>query len=84
MNGSEPPTERRLDQKAIPDDIKSQLTTEQLLTVNRLEGFGWSIKFVRRPLFQEHTVVLFDPSGKRHAILEKDGSLDTTTEIPVR
>jgi hypothetical protein len=84
VNGSEPPTERRLDQKAVPDDIKSRLTTEQLLTVNRLEGFGWSIKFVRRPLFQDHTVVLFDPSGKRHAILEKDGSLDTTTEIPVR
>ena len=64
MNGSESPRERRIDQKSVPDDIKALLTTEQLLTVARLEGFGWSIKFVRRPLFQDHTVVLFDPSGK--------------------
>ena len=84
MHGSESPKERRIDQKAVPDDIKALLTTEQLLTVARLEGFGWSIQFVRRPLFQDHTVVLFDPSGKRHAILEKDGSLDTTTDIQIR
>jgi len=84
MNGSESPKERRIDQKAVPDDIKTLLTTEQLLTVARLEGFGWSIRFVRRPLFQDHTVVLFDPSGQRHAILEKDGSLDTTADIQVR
>jgi hypothetical protein len=84
MIGNESPKERRIDQKAVPDDIKALLTSEQLLTVARLEGFGWSIKFVRRPLFQDHVVVLFDPSGKRHAILEKDGSLDTTTEIQVR
>ena len=31
MKGSESPTERRIDQKAVPDDIKSRLTTEQLL-----------------------------------------------------
>jgi hypothetical protein len=84
MNGSESPRERRIDQKAVPDDIKALLTTEQLLTVARLEGFGWSIKFVRRPLFQDHTVVLFDPSGKRYAILENDGALDTTTDIQIR
>ncbi len=84
MNGSESPRERRIDQKAVPDDIKALLTTEQLLTVARLKGFGWSIRFVRRPLFQDHTVVLFDPFGKRHAILEKDGSLDTTTDIQIR
>ena len=84
MSGSESSRERRIDQKAVPDDIKALLTSEQLLAVARLEGFGWSIKFVRRPLFQDHVVVLFDPSGKRHAILEEDGSLDTTTEIQVR
>jgi len=84
MIGSESPRERRIDQKAVPDDIKALLTSEQLLTVARLEGFGWSIRFVRRPLFQDHTVVLFDPSGRRHAILGKDGSLDTSTDLQVR
>lgn len=50
----------------------------------RLEGFGWSIAFVRRPIFEDDIVVLYDRSAKRYAILNEDGSLDTATEIPVR
>jgi len=84
MNGNECPKERRIDQNALPEDVKNRLTSEQITTVARLEGFGWSIRFVRRPLFQEQTVILFDPSGQRHAILEEDGSLDTSENVQVR
>lgn len=84
MDDSQPTEEQRGSQVAIPDNIKSLLTDLQHQTLARLEGFGWSIAFVRRPLFQGDTVVLFDPSGKRHTILNEDGSLDTITVIPVR
>jgi len=84
MNKSEPSSERRVHRVAIPDDIKSILTELQHQALARLEGFGWSVAFVRRPLFQDDIVVLFDPSGKRHAILNEDGSLDTSTDIHVR
>ena len=76
--------ERRIGLDAIPDDIKSQLTGLQQGAVARLEGFGWSIKFVRRPLFQEMTVVLVDPSGADHAILRDDGSVDRNIDFSLR
>lgn len=84
MSNGESPKERRVDQVAIPNDIKSILTELQHQALARLEGFGWSIAFVRRPLFHDDVIVLYDPSGKRHAILNEDGSLDAITDLPVR
>lgn len=76
--------ERRGSQVAIPDDIKERLTPLQHQALARIEGFGWSVGFVRRPLFQDDVVVLFDPSGQQHAILNEDGTLDRTTDIEIR
>lgn len=84
MNNSESLKERRVGQIAVPDDVKSRLTIMQNQALARLEGFGWSVGFVRRPLFQDEVVMLFDPSGQRHAVLNEDGTLDTSTETPVR
>ena len=84
LDDSETPEERRAGQVAIPDDIKSRLNELQHQTLARLEGFGWSVAFVRRPLFQDQVVVLFDPSGRQHAILDEDGSIDKTTDLPIR
>ena len=84
MNNTEPSKERRGGQVAIPDDIKSRLTQLQHQTLARLEGFGWSVGFVRRPLFQDQVIVLFDPTGRQYAILDEDGSIDKTTDIHVR
>jgi hypothetical protein len=76
--------ERRIGIDAIPNDIKSQLTGLQQGALARLEGFGWSIKFVRRPLFQEMMIVLVDPSGADHAILRDDGSVDRNIDVALR
>jgi len=84
MSSDQPSNERRSGQVAIPDDLMSELNELQHQTLARLEGFGWSVGFVRRPLFQERVVVLFDPSGQQHAVLLEDGSLDKSTDTPVR
>ncbi len=76
--------ERRIGLNAIPMDIKSRLTGLQRGTLARLEGFGWSIKFVRRPLFQEQLIILVDPSGVDHAILTEDGALDRNIDLALR
>jgi len=76
--------ERRIGLAAIPEDIKSRLTGLQRGTLARLEGFGWSIKFVRRPLFQEQIIVLVDSSGVDHAILTEDGELDRNINFTIR
>lgn len=84
MNGAKCLKERRIDQKAIPEDIRSRLTGAQLVTLGRLKGFGWSLEFVRKPLYQDQIVVLVDPSGEQHAVLHKDGSLDTSLDFMIR
>lgn len=84
MNEKQTPRERRIGEVAVPDDIRSRLNELQNQTLARIEGFGWSVGFVRRPLFQDQVVVLFDPSGKQYAILNEDGTLDQVSEIDIR
>jgi hypothetical protein len=84
MNEKQPSRERRVGEVAIPDDIRARLNELQHQTLSRVEGFGWSVGFVRRPLFQDQVVVLFDSSGKQYAILNEDGTIDRTSEIVVR
>jgi hypothetical protein len=84
MNDKESPKERRIGAVAVPDDMMAELTEMQHQTLARLEGFGWAVGFVRRPLFQERVVMLFDPSGQQHAVLNEDGTIDKTSETPVR
>ena len=84
VSNEHPTRERRTGQVAIPDDMMSELNELQHQTLARMEGFGWSVGFVRRPLFQDRVVMLFDPEGKQHAVLNEDGTLDMTSDTPVR
>lgn len=84
MSDIQSPKERRVGAVAVPDNILAELTEMQHQTLARLEGFGWAVGFVRRPLFQERVVMLFDPSGREHAVLNEDGTIDKTSDIPVR
>ena len=84
MSDIQSPKERRVGAVAVPDEILAELTEMQHQTLARLEGFGWAVGFVRRPLFQERVVMLFDPSGREHAVLNEDGTIDKTSDIPVR
>ncbi len=84
MNDSREQRERRTGQPPIPDDITSRLSMWQQQTLARLTGFGWSIRFVRRPLFQDQVVILTDPTGSEHAILNEDGSIDRKIDFDIR
>ena len=76
--------ERRNGTLPIPADIKARLNDMQRGSLARLEGFGWSIKFVRRPLFQEQVVVLVCPAGQFHAVLREDGTFDRDIDFLIR
>jgi hypothetical protein len=66
---------RRGDQP-IPDNLHEVLNNLQLLALQKAEGFGWRLKFVRRPLFQEVVPVITDPSGGKLGILERNGEIN--------
>ena len=76
--------ERREGMAPIPEKLDEVLNDAQLLSLNKLEGFGWNLEFVRRPLFQDVVPVLFHPDTKKYGLLRGDGTLNAQPEIRVR
>ncbi|WP_052107851.1 hypothetical protein [Aerolutibacter daejeonensis] len=56
--------------------LRAQLNEAQLQTLSELERFGWEIRFVRRPLFQDAIPVVVDGDRKSFAVLTPEGELD--------
>jgi hypothetical protein len=64
--------------------LREGLTPEQSKAVETLEFFGWSLRFVRRPLFRDPIPVLYDSSGTKYVVLQPDGSLDESQTLKIR
>lgn len=78
--------ERERRQETMPPSaaLRSQLNEEQLMTLRDLERFGWELKFIRRPPFQEAIPVVVDGDRKSFSILKSDGSLEDQPDIKLR
>ena len=76
--------ERRQDKPAANAALRAQLNDDQLMTLRDLERFGWELKFVRRPPFQESIPVVFDGDRKSFAVLRADGTLDEHPDLAIR
>jgi hypothetical protein len=75
---------RRRGEDAIPANYKALVTHDQLDGIRKLESFGWTLTYVRRPKFEPVEVVLLHSDGKSYACLNEDGSLDQQTKVRVR
>lgn len=64
--------------------LRALLNEEQLMTLRELERFGWELKFVRRPPFQDPIPVVVDGDRKSFSILKPDGTLDDNPGIKLR
>ena len=71
-------------QRAVPVDVGRYLNEAQLLALQSLEGFGWQLAFVRRPLFMEPVVVVHHPDHSQYALLEDDGAVNQKVKIGLR
>ena len=76
--------DKRKGDKPVPDDLHEHLNYAQLSLLRTIEGFGWSLKFVRRPLFREPVVVVTNPEGSTIGILEEDGRLNLDPAVDTR
>jgi hypothetical protein len=76
--------ERRGSEQESTARLRSLLNEEQLMTLVELEQFGWSLKFVRRPMFQPSIPVVIDADRKRYAVLEADGTLNEQPGFTIR
>lgn len=76
--------DKREGDAAVPEDVKNYLTDAQAAELNHIEGFGWTLKYIRRPLFQERVVVVMNPDGSSIGVLEEDGRLNLESNIDTR
>ena len=76
--------ERRSERNQFPESLDEVLTKMQLLTLSKMEQFGWVLAFIRRPMFQDIVPVLLHPDNNTLGILDNDGALHTQPEIEFR
>ena len=76
--------DKRCKQEPIPGNIDQFLNQLQLMTLHKIEEFGWHLWFVRRPLFQEAMTVVADVSRSSTAILEADGTINKNHGLQFR
>lgn len=74
--------ERRIAIKQLTSQLRGQLNIDQQMTFKTLEGFGWGILFIRRPLRENPIVVLSD--GESISVLEHDGTVNDNPDIILR
>jgi hypothetical protein len=76
--------DKRSSDMSVPDNINDYLTDAQFAELHHIESFGWTLKYIRRPLFQERVVVVMNPDGSSIGILEEDGRLNLESNIDTR
>lgn len=76
--------ERRHSTAAAEAEMRRGLTPQQLATLDTMSQFGWTLRFVRRPLFQPPMPVAFDRNRQRYVVVEPDGSVDEAPALDIR
>jgi len=76
--------ERRKSDVKIVAALKRELNADQRMALVELEKFGWELKFIRRPMFQQPVPVVFDSDRKNYAVLNADGTLDENPGFDIR
>ena len=64
--------------------LKRDLNEAQILALCELERFGWELKFVRRPMFEQPIPVVFDSNRRNFAVLNVDGTLNENPGFDIR
>jgi len=77
-------SERRKGEKPIPDNLNGTLNEAQLIALPSLERFGWELRFVRRPVFEEAVPVVCNAEGTMIGVLEEDGRLNLQSDVQIR
>jgi hypothetical protein len=76
--------DKRKGEKPVPDNVEDLLNEDQMLTLRQIERFGWQLKFVRRPVFQQVIAVVVSSDGTQIGVLEDDGRLNLNHEVKLR
>jgi len=75
---------KRTGQPPIPDDLEDWLNEIQLQILRKIEGLGFKLIFLRRPVLQDPVPIVINDRGDKIGILELDGRLNMDTDISLR
>ncbi|MGN6112922.1 MAG: hypothetical protein ACTHOC_07935 [Luteimonas sp.] len=78
------PERRATEAGADARELRRGLTAQQLRTLDTMSHFGWTLCFVRRPMFLPPLPVAFDRNRERFVVVEPDGSIDDAPRLPLR
>lgn len=76
--------DRRKDKGLKQDDVDKILNRKQLNALIECQYFGWKLKFVRTPLFQDAVPVLYNAKIDQIGILDPDGHISIDVKLDVR
>jgi hypothetical protein len=76
--------EQRVGKPPVPGDLEETLNDAQMLSLRRMENYGWELKFIRRPLFQDVLPVMFHSDSNKIGVLEEDGTINMQRDLNVR
>lgn len=76
--------ESRVGVLPIADDLKEVLNDAQLQALQAIEGMGWELQFIRRPLFQGVVPVIVNSEDNSRGILEENGDISMLPDTAVR
>ena len=75
--------DRRHEELQRESALKRNINADQWLTLRVLEGFGWTLKFVRKSK-EGPLAAVYDPEQHRLAIIEPDGVLNEQPQLAFR
>ena len=76
--------EQRIGIAPVPETLKDVLNESQIHTLKRMENFGWELKFIRRPLFQDVLPVLIHLDSNTFGVLDEDNTLNMHRDLNIR
>ena len=75
--------DRRHEEFQRESALKRTINEDQMLTLQVLERFGWTLKFVRKSK-QGPLAAVYDPEKHALAIIEPDGTLNEHPQLVFR
>jgi hypothetical protein len=79
-----PDRERRSDAPPSNQVLERLLNPAQVNALRSLEHFGWTLKFVRKPLFQPAVPIVLDAAAQTWAVIEEDGQVNANPPFAIR
>ena len=84
LRGNDVNFDKRMGMPPIPPNYEKLLTASQMVALRSIEGFGWSLKFVRREGLPVPIPVITGADGVAIGVIDEDGNINMKPDITIR